>query len=48
MVQARVQTNCRPKAGKAQPPRTADIMVTLEKAGDTYRITQVNRPDQAR
>lgn len=47
-VKAHVQTNCRQKAGKAQPPRKVVIVVMLEKAGDTYRITQVNRPDQAR
>ena len=47
-VQARVQTTCRPRAGRSVPPRTVDIMVTLEKAADTYKITQVNRPDQAK
>ena len=48
IVQAHVRSTCRQRAGRSGPPSLVDITMTLEKAGNTYRITQVNRPDRAR
>ena len=47
-VQADVRSTCRPRAGRSGPPNVVDITLTLEKVGSTYRIIQVNRPDQAK
>lgn len=48
LVQAHVRTECRQVAGRSRPPSLVDITVTLEKTGNTFRVTQVNRPDRAR
>ncbi len=48
IVQAHVRSTCRQRAGRSGPPRIVDITMTLEKSGNTFRITQVNRPDRAR
>ena len=48
-VEAQVRSYCHQRVGKQAPPLRVDITMKLEKkAGDTYRITQVNRPDQIR